>query len=339
MDLLPLRVQRIFDSMFKPDPVQLNPVNMDQNAMNPDDPNNALRALLTPAHESADRYKEMLAQQPQREDYKPTKLTNVLSRIQALGGSGAAGQANGQMIGYKSGGINNMNMQDHLLNKGYNDATDDWNAKLKPLNELADSERSSNTNNRMIAATTMRDQNNDADRDARAKIAEDKIRHDAEEKAAYRLFLREKAAQPNADFMSDKAGRVYSVDKKTGKFLGFVKDLDGNVMTDDKLPEADRIAMQQKNAMSRIAATGAETRKTAETRGEVAEETSHETVADKIAVKAATPGKNTTPTGGAKTDSKTMVSVIRKDGKTGQIPADKLAEALQSGNYTLPPKK
>lgn len=265
MNFLPLRVQRIFDGMFSPDnsvqpqnpvlsglqgsfPTNAAPVGMQS------DPNDFL-STLAPTHDAADKLNAMLSDQPKHEKFQPGFWRKL--------GSGLIS-------------VNDPKLAEEFRNRKYNEAMEDWGAKLKPLQELADAESGRNTQNRMIAGTLSRERTAQNTNQSREKIAEDKnatelqkTQMTLDQRDRYISFLREKNAQPNAIFKSDAQGNVYSADKKTGKMIGYVTDESGKQIKDSDLPDREKLQIQQNNALTRIAATGNEARKTAEVRGDI----------------------------------------------------------------------
>lgn len=305
MDLLPMRVQNIFNSMFKPKPVELNPNQIDIAAL-AGQPSNA--ELFTPEREASGKLMEYLNSQPKREDFQPSRMTNILSRIQALGGSGAAGQANGQMIGYKSGGADNIKMQDYLLNRGYSEAQEDWGAKLKPIQELADAEANRNTQGRIMANTIIRDRTANRGIESREGIAQGRLQLgrdqlDQKEKYANRLFTFKYYAlnNPNMKIQQLSDGTLVGINPKTGE-VQELKDDDGQPLTGADLPELEKIRLQHTNRLSEIAAQGGQTRQNIAAQGEKEVDVAERTLEPKKELKTTTPGssKNTAGTGTGK---------------------------------------
>lgn len=303
MDFLPLKVRNTLANLFQPDPVQLNPNDLAQQDLtgmtSPEQSSNNLssmiQSLLQPQNTAGPELQNLLANQPQRQDFKPSPMANVMSRLSGLSSSGPAGQANGQMIGYKGMGIEGQKIVDSNLNRGYNQAMDSWEAKLKPLNELADTERADNTNRRMIAGQMQRDENTDLERERRTTADENKSsleKGKLAEKYAYLAVVAEKNKNAHVKLMSDSQGYIFSADPISGSSK-YVLDADGNKVKGDKLPEMEKLEIQQNNEMSRIAARGNQARQTVAAQGNKEVDVSNKTLGNKKELKAATPGKNT----------------------------------------------
>jgi hypothetical protein len=358
MDFLPLRVQNIFNSMFQPDPVQLNPAEMaatgnipgpvpQQQGINPE-----VLAALAPSTQAQQQLMGHLQNQPKREDYKPSMFGRITSALSGLSAAGPQAYSGGAALGYRGMGAEGAKIIDANMNRGYNRAMADWSAKADPLGTLASSERADNTNKRLSAQMLLTDADRDAER--KRKETEDKARNDREaakleEKYAHLAYLREKSLNPAGKIIADKDGFVLIVNPVTGEVKPLFDD-DGNKIKSDKLPDEMKLEIQQNNALAQIAArggesratarvTGDESRKTAEVRGEEQRKTvatqgakevevSKQTLPDKKELKATVPGKNTAPTG---TSSKKRVAVISPDGKTGTVPENKLADAIKQG--------
>jgi hypothetical protein len=257
MDLLPMRVQNIFNQMFKPDPIELNPANMpmqDQNQV----PNiNLLQELLTPRTDTQNQLKTMMESQPKREDFKPSLFQNIMARLSGLSESGAAGQANGQMIGYKGMGTAGNRLIHENLNRPYTEAMSDWGAKLKPLGEIADLERADNTNRRMIASTMISDQNKDADRETKESIAADRTAVQRENIAQKDRFLAYKyfaQAHPDHKIQQDAQGYLIAIDPQNPTNFIYIQDDKGNKVKGARLPDVEKIKQETSAALTQIAA-------------------------------------------------------------------------------------
>jgi hypothetical protein len=335
MDFLPLRVQRIFDGMFQPtQQPQLNPAEMAASGNIPGPPVNPILEMMQPQTQSQEALRALLEQQPKREDYKPSLMTNIMSRLSGLSAAGPQSVSGGQPIGYRGMGIEGAKLIDDGLNKGYNQAMEGWESKLKPLHEASLNERAVNTNNRMVGAQLMQAEDRDLERTRREKADEDRkamAEKKLEEQYAHLAYLKEKAQNPSGKIIADSEGYVLIVNPVTGETKPLFDDK-GNRIKSDKLPEDMKLEIQQNNALAQIAArggesrstarvTGDEARKTAATRGAVEVEVSHQTVPDKQKVKQTVPGKNTAPVEGSRTSGTAPKKGDQKvfpNGKVGQ---------------------
>lgn len=345
MDFLPLKVRNTLASLFQPDQVNLNPNDLAQQDLsgmgsNPSGSNSNLssmiQSLLQPQNTAGPELQSLLANQPIREDYKPSPLTNVMSRISGLSASGPAGQANGQMIGYKGMGAEGQKIINSNLDRGYNQAMDSWEAKLKPLNELAGTERADNTNRRMIAGQMQRDENTDLERERKSTADENKNTLEKDklaEKYAYLAVVAEKNKNAHVKLMSDSQGYIFSADPITGSSK-YVLDADGNKVKGDKLPEMEKLEIQQNNEMSRISARGGEARKTVAAQGDKEVSVSNKTLENKKQLKATIPGKNTAAVEGSSSSKSgtaiKFVTVVDSKGNAYTIDSGKLPAFMKA---------
>lgn len=289
MDIMGLRVRNILSNLFQP---SVAPVQQQDNSSS--DTNGILQSLLTPNTDISNRLKSQLDSQPHREDFQPTRMEHILHGIQSLSGSGAAGQANGQMIGYKSGGIENLKMREALDGKKFNDVTADWSAKLKPLAELSDAEANQNTQRRIAGSALLRDEANQRGVESREKIAAEKAqieREKLDEKYYYASIVQEKNMKPNLDRFMDKDGYVYSFDKTTGDIQPLINPETGDKVKGDKLPDAEKLRLQQNNELAKIAARGNQTRQNIAAQGDKEVDVSNRTLDNKKDLKGTTPGR------------------------------------------------
>jgi len=322
MDQLPFKVQRIFDSLFSPNAnVQTN--NMPEPALqsgfgNNDTPNNmdpVIQSLLQPQNDTNKRLLEMMDQQPTHDQFRPGIMRGLV----------------GGLIG-----INNPSGGEKFINRDYNNAMQDWSGKLKPLAELADSERAQNTNNRLVGSNLLRNQN--ADLENKRKVAKDEADAKAkqavvDQKDRFLAYKIKKDANPSHIYKSDKNGYVYSVDPQTNA-VEYLTTANGDLIEDSKLPDVERLQIQQNNSMAQISARGVETRKNTAAQGAKEVSVAEKTAPIKEKLKQTVPGKNTAPVQKSTSD---MVSVIHPDdgsplaGKSGSVPKNQLSRALAQG--------
>lgn len=303
---LPFRVQRIFDSLFNPEVQDNVPSDMPVQKPSPDE---LIQGLLRPQNTASDRLNEMMTNQPNRDDFKP-------SFWRKLGGG---------LIS-----INDERAGEGFTNRKFNNAMADWNTKLKPIAELATVEKGLNASNRQAGTALLRDQN--ADEEHARKIAKDEA--DAQAKAnalaqkdrflAYKQYV---ADHPNHVYKSDKEGHVYAVNPQTNE-IEYLTTPEGDFVEDSKLPEQERLRVQQNNAMTQIAARGNEARKNISAQGEKEEKIEAVKQPNRVALKTTTPGKNTEP---VKKVTEERVPVIDKNGKPGTVPRSQLEAAKAQG--------
>ena len=340
MDFSQLRLQQMFGNLFPAPQVQsqfpqsspmsgdFNPTDIARMPQDPNDPNGVIAGLMQPQNTAQNQLTELLNNAPQRENYKPSRMTNILGRIAGLGASGPAGTANGQMIGYKSGGAAGQKITDDILNKGYNEARESWADKLRPINDLAQSERAANTNNRLIGQAMISDKNKDAELarktakdEAQAKLEADKLA----EKREFLAYLDYKSKHPNHVYKSDREGYVYSIDPQTDT-VAYPADPEGNRMRADKLPEMEKLQIENNNRLGQIKASAA-------AQGAKEINVAQKTEPIKERIKTTIPGKNTAPVEKPESTKKT-IKVWNDKGVPGTIPEDKLKDAINAG-YTV----
>lgn len=198
--------------------------------------------LYTPEEEASGRFNELLAQYPKREEYKPGALRRIGAMLATLAGSVTK---DGLLLNE-----NAMNMGQDILNRPYNEKLAEWKAQVEPAYQSANLERYSNTNERGYAyQTTMAQLKAEADaaraaNDTRkADIAEARLR-------AYDFKMR------NPNFKFDFSGpTVIVANPATGELK------DSGIPT-GALSDADKMSLQQENALERIGATGEQARLT-----------------------------------------------------------------------------
>jgi hypothetical protein len=217
-----------------------------------------------PQHQASDRLRTHADSMPNRNDYRPTKTSRIGAMLAGLGTSRPSAVVGGQPVGFEANIPQSIAIRRALLDEPYNRARGDWEDKLKPLNEAAESEARTNTNNRLIDTQYMKDQNQDAEyRRRTAKDASDVQgkKDTLAQKDRYLAFKQHQQSHPNHVYKTDKDGNVYSLDPQTDE-VNYPTDSDGNYIKGDKLPEEEKIKLQQENELDRISARGAESRKT-----------------------------------------------------------------------------
>lgn len=327
MDFLSPRVQNIFKSLFQPDPVQLNPGNLA--AQVPQEVNNTqdiMSGLLNPSHEAQDRLVSMLDQMPRREDYQPSRFENIMARISGFSNARPVGISGGQPIGYAGGGLDTAKTIDANMNRRYNQALGDYLAQVKPLGELADAERGQNTNARLTASTLLRDQQQEEALKSREKIAGEKAdieREKLQEKRDYMAVVKAKNEMPNAAMATDKDGKVYTWNRKTGQFMNYLTNEDNEIVHSDKLPDQQKLEIQQGNELQKIAARTSGSLKVEAARSANTEKHIQSRGEQSRATKAQTPAGKTNP-------NDKRVIVIDPKGNGHTVPDRDLAAFLKA---------
>lgn len=204
--------------------------------------------MYTPQNQAYDRFSGMIDEFPQR----PTDQ----SGLRKVGAVGLATLAD--MFG-KGGGKDAFS---GVMYPGYDRKVAEWKEKIGPAQQAANLERQTNINERTMsyqtAANTLREQAQ------AAKEKNDAVRAQiAQQRADVYQFRTE---NPNARIIAPKGGNIRAVHPVTG---ALIRDF-GPAGT---MSDADRIALEQTNAMARIGATGDEARETARVRGEEARAT------------------------------------------------------------------
>lgn len=172
-----------------------------------------------PEHAALDKMNEMITKMPQRPH--PGIIRRVLAgTAQALGGGPSA--------------------YDQIAYGGYNRDMADWVAHYKPLKELADTERSTNTSNDQFAKSIMA--GNRADDtlgykyDALAETQRARMEREANNRA--QTAIKDyNSKHPRATFQVDKNGKVVAIDPITHKAETVMMD-DGTELTSDKVSPA-----------------------------------------------------------------------------------------------------
>lgn len=194
--------------------------------------------LYQPQTQASDRYNELIGMYPDKSEYKPSMLRRI----------GAALIATGQSFGGPAGrrfqpNPNALESGFEFLNRPYNEKLGDWKNQIGPAQQAATLERNQNVNDRTLATQTVQQELSQRKIDAANKIAADKNE-----------LARIKQMQPNFKF--DFTGPTVTItDPKTGQIIQ-------TKVPTGSLSDADKMALQQTQALERIQATGQEQRQT-----------------------------------------------------------------------------
>lgn len=305
----PMAKDDMFSQMFQP---QVQPQMQSQSLSNVQQPDYGMSMT------AQNKLAELLANQPRREDYKPGFMTKL--------GSGLVS-------------ITDPRLADQMLNRGFNQANDAWEQQLGPIKELATIERADNTNKRLIETQRQRNENEDLKREQAAKTAEERNatqRENIAQKDRFLAYKYYKDSHPNKVFKSDSEGKVYSIDPQSGH-TEYVTDADGEIIHDSKLPEMERLQIQQNNRLAAQENQGKITRTNQANQGAITRTNQENASGLRIKeagvrgnearkTKVTVPGKAASTPGNEK-----RVKVTSPDGKTGTVPESQLARAIKSG--------
>ncbi len=190
-------------------------------------------------HDASDRLSSYSQNQPTREQYAPGKLRQTGAFLANLGSGGPVGIANGQVVGYRSDIPKGLNVQRSILNEPYDKAVDDYQMKLKPLNEAAESESRLNTANRQVGSTLLTNDRGIRSQENLAKHRENQDRAADEKNEVRRQYLQV------ADYKAKNAGTRSFIDDNG---LVVLVHPDGTIkptgLHTDKLNDADKLALQ-----------------------------------------------------------------------------------------------
>lgn len=330
MDQLPFRVQNIFNQLFSPQAQQQDNTQPQMGQMNepqltagfnnstvPQD--DIVKSLFQNQTDANDRLIEMMSKQPQHDQYKPNFGQKLVGGLISM---------------------NDPRQGQAYLNRGYDNAMQDWQGQLKPLGELADAERSQNTNNRLIGSGVLKDQQAQERVDATKRgqdITAETADKNRAQKDSFKAYLENKAMNPGDKLSEDADGLVFSFNPVT-KVVTYLKGEDGGPIHSSKLPDLAKSELTQKNMLERITAQGTETRRNIGAQGDKEVLTSSRTLPDKINLKTTTPGKNTSAVQPAVKPGDERVAVINADGQQGTISKSHLgADGKPPKGYTLAP--
>lgn len=329
-----LRVRNTLASLFQPQinqsPVQASMPDQSQPSSGTD-PDSIIKSLLTPQTGSEDRLRQILDTMPKREDYAPSTGRKILAGIVGLGGNDAMGMSGGQPVGFVNHPKESFEARNQILDEPYNEAMSAFNAQLRPLNELSQAERSANTNSRLTAATLLRDQNQDAEHQRKVTADEAKNQLDQDKLAQKREFaaiVKAKNEMPNAAMAEDKDGKVYTWDRKTGQFIGYVTNETGDVVESSKLPEQEKLQLQQNNELQRITARGSQARQNIAAQGNKEVDVSNKTLSNKKDLKQTVPGKAASASSSPKDTSGKRVTIVDPKGNAYTLPEGQLSAFL-----------
>lgn len=167
-----------------------------------------------------------------------------------------------------------------------------------------------------------------ADKDVKNNIAAGKLGVSQDRADVYRF----KAENPGVKIIAPKGGNIQAINSATGEV---VQDFGSS----GTLSDSARIALEQTNDLSKIAATGKERESLAEVQARHAKELQDARLAAGAAekttttsVKDASGNSMGTRTSTTKTATATaLIKMIGPDGKTYNIPKDKVADATSKG--------
>lgn len=235
--------------LFNPEPVEVMPPGTSMSApMAAQTPSDRvaqeMARLYTPQTAATEKFNELLGNYPKQQDYQPSMLRRIGSALTAVGGSfdGRGGfRFNPQS--YEAG----MN----LLNEPINKKLTDWKNQIEPTYRAASLERQENVNERTMAYQTIAQQLRAEADEERAK----KNERDAAIRQQRADIYEFKARNPNLKLVMTKGGNVQAFNPATGE----TKDLG---IPTGSLSDADKMSLQQENALERISATGEQQRQT-----------------------------------------------------------------------------
>jgi len=192
--------------------------------------------IYNPEHKYSDMYQDQINKMPQRTE--PGKLRRVFGFMSGLGQNGPQNQ---DMVKY---------------GKYYRNLSD-WDAKTKAILPGMTAERSENANERMLAGTTVA--NLLRDRDITRKINTDQANVDIRQQRAdaYTNNLKFQQTHPKHQLSAVAGGNYYWFNPEDPS----EDPIDTGIKT-GTLSKLEEINLNQGNALKRIAAQGAETRKT-----------------------------------------------------------------------------
>lgn len=195
---------------------------------------------------------------PNRDDFHASIGRKVLAGIAGLGaGVGPAGISGGSPIGFRGNSEAAFKTANGIVNQPYNQAVDDWDNKLKPLEVNAKLEDNDNTNNRIAANNTMSRAISDKNATTRQEDEKRKARNDDEtarhhqaneEAARKRIEAKEFAnTHPKMKSFTGKDGYIYFYDPADKNGKGIKTDILSKDMND-----FDKLQMRHNNAISEI---------------------------------------------------------------------------------------
>ncbi len=192
--------------------------------------------LYTPETQMTEKFNELLGNYPQQQDYKPSMLRRIGGALTAVGGS----------FDGKGGFRFNPNAVETgmgLMNEPINKKLNDWKNQIGPTYQAASLERTNNANERTMAYQTVAQQ-------LRAEADEERAKKNDRDAAIrqQRADVYEfKARNPNLKLIMTKGGNVQAFNPADGTTK------DTGIPT-GSLTEADKMSLQQENALEQIGA-------------------------------------------------------------------------------------
>jgi hypothetical protein len=242
---LPFRVQNIFNQLFQPP--ALNSMPQATPEMPGINEQQLLKDLLTLNSQSDEDLGQHLNMQPRREDYKPSRMTDILARVGGLSEAGPAAYSGGAALGYRGAGAKGVELTNAIRDKGFNEATADWEARLKPLSAQAAVERGDNTNRRIAGTSILREIRADEDRKSRDRNAANTLA----QRDRYLAFKYFQEQNPDFEYEADSSGYVYGINPKTNKVM-YVTGPDGSKIKSHELPDAEQLRIRHQNTLKEI---------------------------------------------------------------------------------------
>lgn len=273
--------------------------------------------LYSPEHAASDRFDQLIGGYPQFQE--PGKLRKIGGAI--LGSLTDLGTN----LGGNRAGVHGTDVFDEATGRhDYEKAVLDWKNKIPPTQAAANLERNNNTNERTMAHQTVQNEITARRDDARAKSTEESNKIKADRAEVYRL----KSLAPNYKF--DFSGpTVIMADPATGKVT------DTGLKT-GSLSDADKLALQQENALEKIHTTGDETRKTEDVKHTNRTEEIH-TRGDEARNTKGTPSASLTNKGETPTQTKVRQFNSAKEFAAKNPDLAKFIKFGKSNDFTISP--
>lgn len=235
--------------------------------MGPQMPTNQmpLQGLFSPSYEHMNALANQINAMPQREE--PSLARNIGARLSGLAAFSPATYHGGAALGLKVNPLEQQKLIDQGLNAPYYEKLQDWQTKLKPMEDIAKLEGTSNVNQRITSDEILRrnleagrltetgKKNEETVRANQAKEAEAQRKNKAtEEIRAQRVAVQDFVAKNKGrKVLTDSEGNVYTINPETNE-AEYALSPAGEKISSATLTDAQKEDIQHKNKLAEIAA-------------------------------------------------------------------------------------
>ncbi len=217
-----------------------------------EDPLQRIQAIFgVPKEEILNKLVQHINNMPVRE--QPSMARRIMGAIAGLSASGPAHYENGAALGFRSNPKEQMAIQDAFTNQPYYQKMQDWEAKLKPLEEVSRLEGQRNTNQRLLTNEALgRDIQSRREADYRKDIESKSVDREERRKIAQQRANAYRLKSEGHVISEDEKGRVIAINPTTHKSSVITDDETDEPMMASKMPEELKMNLDFQNKQKLI---------------------------------------------------------------------------------------